>query len=317
MNHVSAIPRPFHIEKKGVFLGAEITGIDLSAPLNDAATAAIAEAHAEYGVLVFPDQRISSDDLMRFGRAFGALSVHPFSTSTDESPELIVYDNKEGNPPAPTDVWHTDETFRAAPPMGTVLCSKIIPESGGDTAFASMTAVYDGLSDRMQALISGLEAVHDFTPFRTLMPQTPEGIAKTRRFEDAYPPVTHPVVTVHPVTGRKVLFVNPQFTLGIKGMAEDESRTILELLYRKTLIHEYQYRHRWQPDMVVFWDNRSVQHSALHDYYPQRRLMERVTIEGEAPQAATAPADPAELRRYLMPPISQFSGTRQKRQHEL
>ena len=317
MNKISPIAPGLQIEKKGVFLGAEVTGVDLSAPLHPDTVSAIAAAHAEHGVLVFPDQHISSEDLIRFGQAFGELSVHPFSTSTEERPELIVYDNKEGNPPAPTDVWHTDETFRDAPPMGTVLCSKIIPERGGDTAFASMSAVYEGLSDRMQTLISGLEAVHDFKPFRALMPDTPEGIAKTRRFEDAFPAVTHPVVTEHPVTGRKVLFVNPQFTLCIKGMAEDESRAILDLLYSKTLIHEYQYRHRWQPDMVVFWDNRGVQHSALHDYYPQRRLMERVTIAGERPRAASAAADPAELRRYLMPPISQFAGTRQKRQHEI
>jgi taurine dioxygenase len=114
-----------------------------------------------------------------------------------------------------------------------------------------------------------------------------------------------------------VLFVNPQFTLHIKGMAEDESRTVLDMLFRKTLVHEYQYRHHWRPDMLVFWDNRGVQHSALHDYYPKRRLMERVTIQGTRPLAADAPADPKELRRYLMPPLSQFRATAQKRQHEL
>jgi taurine dioxygenase len=118
------------------------------------------------------------------------------------------------------------------------------------------------------------------------------------------------------VTGKKVLFVNPQFTLYIKGMAEDESRMVLDMLYRKTLVHEYHYRHRWQPNMVVFWDNRSVQHSALHDYYPKRRLMERVTIKGTRPVPADAPADPKDLRRYLMPPLSAFKATAQKRQHE-
>lgn len=305
------------VKPVGVFIGAEVTGVDLSQPLNDQMVAEITQAHAEHSVLVFPDQRISSENLMTFGRYFGELSVHPFSTSTEDSPELIVYDNKEGNPPAPTDVWHTDETFREAPPMGTILCSKIIPEIGGDTAFASMAAIYDSLSDRMQGFLSGLEAVHDFKPFRSLFPDTADGIEKMRIAEDRYPAVTHPVVSVHPVTGRKVLFVNPQFTLYIKGMAEDESAAILDLLYRKTLVHEYHYRHRWQPDMVVFWDNRSAQHSALHDYYPQRRLMERVTIKGTRPQAASQAADPAELRRYIMPPVSQFRDSRQKRQHEL
>ena len=307
------------IRRLGVFLGAEVTGVDLRQPLEAEVVAALRQAHAEHGVLVFPEQVISSDDLKRFGRCFGELSVHPFSTSTADAPELIVYDNKEGNPPAPTDIWHTDETFREAPPMGTALCSKILPEIGGNTAFASMAAVYEGLSDRWQRFLSGLEAVHDFKPFRGLFANDREGIEKLRRFEDRYPPVTHPVVAVHPVTGKKVIFVNPQFTLSIKGMAEDESRMILEMLYRKTLIHEYQYRHVWQPHRVVFWDNRLVQHSALHDYYPQRRLMERITIAGTRPLAADPPADPSDLRKYLMPPLSDFrhKGTAQKRQLDL
>ncbi len=304
------------VKRVGAFLGAEVTGLDLSQPLDDATVAEIGRAHAEHGVLVFPDQKISSDDLMRFGRYFGELTVHPFSTSTEALPELIVYDNKEGNPPAPTDIWHTDETFRDCPPMGTALCAKIIPDMGGDTAFASMTAIYEGLSDRMQHFLSGLEAVHDFKPFKTLFADTEEGREKLRGFERKYPPATHPVIRAHPVTGKKALFVNPQFTLYIKGMEEDESRTILELLFRKALRHEYHYRHRWRPDMVVFWDNRSLQHSALHDYYPQRRLMERVTIAGDRPRNAFAPADPAELRRRLVPPLMSFD-TRQKRRHEL
>ena len=205
--------------------------------------------------------------------------------------------------------------------VGPVLAPfrRIIPPLGGNTAFCNMNAVYEGLSDRWQRFLSGLEAVHDFKPFRSLFPTDRAGIEKLRMFEDRYPAVTHPVVTVHPVTGKKVLFVNPQFTLHIKGMAEDESRMILDFLFRKTLVHEYQLRHAWQPDMVVFWDNRLVQHSALHDYYPQRRLMERITIAGTRPLAADPPADPSDLRKYLMPPLSDFrhKGTAQKRQLDL
>jgi len=305
-----------NLRRIGAYFGAEVTGVDLSRPLDETTVGEIGKAHAEHGVLVFPNQKISSDDLMRFGRYYGELTVHPFSASTEELPELIVYDNKEGDPPGPTDIWHTDETFRECPPMGTALCSKIIPEIGGDTAFASMEAVYEGLSDRLQKFLSGLEAVHDFKPFKTLFEDTEEGREKIRRYERLYPPVTHPVVREHPVTGRKSLFVNQQFTLYIKGMEEDESRAILDMLYRKSLRHEFHYRHRWQPDMLVFWDNCAVQHSALHDYYPQRRLMERVTIAGGRPKNAFPAADPSGVRRYIMPPIMQFAN-RQKRQHEL
>lgn len=303
------------VKRKGVFLGAEVRGVDLTQELDKATIDALKQAHAEHGVLVFPDQEISSEDLKRFGRYFGDLSVHPFSTNAADAPELIVYDNKEGNPPAPTDVWHTDETFREAPPMGTILCSKIVPEVGGDTAFASMTAVWEGLSDRMQHFLLGLEAIHDFKPFRMLFDATPEGKAKERSYEDKYPPVVHPVVTEHPITGKRALFVNPQFTLKIKGMEDEESQMLLDLLYRKTKRHEYQYRHHWSPNMVVFWDNRWTQHSALHDYYPQRRLMERVTVGGTKPVPAAPAVDEAELRRYLMPPVTAFKN-RAKRQHD-
>ncbi|MEJ2175475.1 MAG: TauD/TfdA family dioxygenase [bacterium] len=305
------------IRRLGVFLGAEVTGVDLSRPLEPASVEAIRQAHAEHGVLVFPDQRIRGPDLMRFGSYFGELSVHPFSTSSAEHPELIVYDNREGNPPAATDIWHSDETFRECPPMGTALCAKIIPALGGDTVFCSMAAVYEGLSDRMQQFLSGLEAVHDFKPFKPLFSSTPEGRRKLHEYEERFAPMAHPVVRVHPVTGKKAIFVNPQFTLAIKGMEENEGRNLLESLYRRTATLEYQYRHRWAPDMLVFWDNRWIQHAAVHDYYPQRRLMERVTIAGDRPVGDAPPADPNALRRYLMPPITEFESTRRKRQHDL
>ncbi|MCB1437378.1 MAG: TauD/TfdA family dioxygenase [Rhodobiaceae bacterium] len=305
------------VRKVGVFIGAEVTGIDLTEPLDAETVAGLKTAHAEHGLLVFPGQRISSADLMRFGRYFGKLTVHPFSTSAAENPELIVYDNKEGNPPLSTDIWHSDETFRECPPMGTMLCSKIVPEVGGDTCFVDMAAVYEGLSERMQAYIAGLEAVHDFTPFKRLFAAREGGMEALRKYEELYPAMTHPLVRVHPVTGRKAIFVNPQFTLYIKGMEPYESRMLLDYFYHRSHTNEYQYRHRWQADMVVFWDNRHAQHSAVHDYYPNRRRMERVTIAGDRPFGEGEPARPEELRRYLMPPIEQAQATRMKRQNEM
>jgi len=305
------------VAQKGVFLGAEVTGLDLSKQLNKKNIEEIKDAHASYGVLVFPEQFISSDDLQRFGRQFGDLSVHPFSTSANDNPELIVYDNKEGNPPAKTDVWHTDETFRACPPMGTMLYCKIIPKYGGDTNFASMTGIFDSLSDRLQNFLSGLEAVHNLGPFKDLFPDTAEGRKKQFQAQEKFQPVTHPIIRVHSVSGKKILFVNPQFTTHIKGMAEDESHSILNMLFAKTLSHEYHYRHKWKENMLVFWDNQSVQHSALHDYYPQQRMMQRVTINnGILPIPDAPPPDPATLRKYLMPPMMDFSKTRQKRLHD-
>ena len=307
---------PITLRRLGAFLGAEVTGVDLTKPLAPDTVEAIRLAHAAHEVLVFPGQQISSEDLKRFGRYFGALTVHPFSTNAADAPELIVYDNKEGNPPAATDIWHSDETFRECPPMGTVLCAKIVPAIGGDTVFCSMTAAYDALSDRMQHFISGLEAVHDFKPFKALFAETEDGWRKLRHFEELYRPVTHPVVRVHPVTGRKALFVNPQFTLFIKGMEERESRTLLDTLFRATAVLEHQYRHRWSPDMLVFWDNRAAQHAAVHDYYPQRRLMERVTIKGDRPFGTGEVAKVSELRKFKMPPLQSLPASRAVRQFE-
>jgi alpha-ketoglutarate-dependent taurine dioxygenase len=304
------------IERVGMFCGAEITGIELDRPLDPAVVEAVAAAHAEHGVLVFPDQHLTSEQLMEFGRQFGELTVHPFSTNDAATPELIVFDNKEGNPPPPTDIWHSDETFRDCPAMGTILCAKIIPSPGGDTSFCSMTALYDGLSDRMQHYLSGLEAIHDFMPFKNLFPATEEGQARLRHFEERYPPIAHPVVRAHPVTGRGAIYVNRAFTTGIKGMDDEESRMILDFLYHRTLRHEYHYRHRWQPGTVVFWDNRAVQHSALHDYYPGRRKLDRITLRGDRPFGDVPPAEITELRRDLSPPLSDFGETRARRQND-
>lgn len=306
----------FKIRRLAPYLGARISGLDLTELLEQETVKELIRAHAEYGVLVFPDQKISSEDLKRFGGYWGELSVHPFSTNAADAPELIVYDNREGNPAHSTDIWHTDETFRECPAKATFLSCKIIPDYGGDTAFANMAAIYEGLSDKMQNFISGLEAVHDFKNFRERFGNSLEDREKLQYYEREYPNPVHPVVTEHPVTKRKVLFVNPQFTIKIKDMDPDESDTILRLLFRKVYQHEYQYRHHWETNMVVSWDNRLVQHSALHDYYPNRRKMERVTVAGQRPIPAFPVAPVETIRRDIMPPIWQVSGNRPRYQHE-
>ena len=284
------------VEKLGVNLAAAIVGLDLRAPLDAAAREAVLAAHAEHGLVLFRGQEISADQLMAFGARFGALTVHPFAPADEVRPALIRFENTAENPPFGTDVWHSDETFRPDPPMGTMLYAKEVPALGGDTVFASMAAAYEGLSDRMQAFVSGLEAVHDIKPFRAIFADTAEDRARLREYERRFPPVAHPVVRVHPVTGRKVLFVNPQFTIRIRDMDERESAALLETLFHQALIPEVQYRLHWEPGTLAFWDNRSVQHYAVHDYYPRRRVMERVTIAGDAPLGVD-PADPASVRR--------------------
>jgi taurine dioxygenase len=250
---------------------------------------------------------------------FGELTVHPFSPNSDKTPELIIFDNKEDNPPFGTDIWHSDETFRQCPPLGTCLRALDVPEVGGDTVFASMSAAYEGLSDRMKNFISGLEAIHDFKPFKQLFDDDDEGRKELQRFELMYPPVTHPIVRTHPVTGNKSIFVNPQFTIRIIGMNEIESRSLLTDLFDLAKIPEYQYRHHWYNNTMVLWDNRSVQHYAVHDYWPKRRQMERVTVEGDRPFSSdeNVTLDALKSRKSPQPEGTNvnYGGHSPKRQH--
>jgi taurine dioxygenase len=286
------------ISRVGANLGAEITGVDLRKPISDDVRDAIEHALVENELIIFRNQEISSENLIDFGSRFGELTVHPFAPRDRNASVLIKFRNDETNPPFRTDVWHSDETFRKEPPKATVLVAKEVPSIGGDTMFASMSAAFDGLSDRMRHFISGLEAVHDFKPFRELFDDSEEDRKSVMRWEEIYPPAVHPVVRVHPVSGRKVLFVNPQFTVAIRNMDERESELLLDLLFQQAQIPEYQFRHHWQPHTLIMWDNRSTQHYAVNDYFPQRRYMERVTIRG-GPVAGVEPADADTVRKAI------------------
>ncbi len=269
----------------GAMLGAEIRGLDLTGNINHARFEALHDALMTHKVLVFRDQDISSGQHLAFGRMFGEVSVHPFVPHLPDLPEMIELDNHADNPVLSTDMWHSDETFRDEPPMGSILRCREMPTVGGDTMWADMTAVLAGLSDKMRSFLSGLEAVHDFKPFRRRFAGLPvkERHARLAEFEELYPNPTHPVITTHPVTGDKVLFVNEQFTLAIKDMREDESRNLLDFLFTLPRIPEYQFRLSWEKNTIAFWDNRPTQHYAANDYFPQRRTMHRITIRGVRP----------------------------------
>jgi taurine dioxygenase len=299
------------------FIGAEVRGVDL-ATLDDATFQALNEALVRYEVLVLRGQRIALEDQMAFGRRFGELVVHPFSPNRADKPEVIVLDYSQDHPASRTDIWHADETYRANPPKITILRGRVIPARGGDTCFASMTAAYRGLSERMKRHIHGLVAQHDFKPFRSLFDDTPEHKRKLRELEDRFPNPWHPVVRVHPESGRRAIYVNAQFTMRIKDLKPDESGALLSFLYAQAGIPEYQLRVKWEVDTVVLWDNRSVQHYAPHDYYPQHRSMERVTVAGEVPVGVTGDYTPEAVEGLGMvnptgpakkPPVRHFERT--------
>ncbi|MDF2119023.1 TauD/TfdA family dioxygenase [Roseiarcaceae bacterium H3SJ34-1] len=299
-------PSTIRLRKIAPHLGAEVTGIDLALPISDADAKTLDDALAKHEVLVFKNQKLDVDQYMSFGRVFGSLTVHPFSTALIDRPELIVLDNDADSPPLSTDQWHTDEAFREKPAKATILRATIIPELGGNTVFTSMTAAYDGLNPALQEFLCRLEALHDFKVFRILHSRTREGRQKLVDIEDIFPNQRHPVVRVHPVTGRRAVFVSPQTTKSIIGLRDFESESMLQMLYQLPKIPEYQLRIIWEPDMIVVWDNRSTQHYAPRDYFPERRRMERLTVGGDRPvgvnsgTAAAAAGDvaPKNVGRY-------------------
>jgi|AmaraimetFIIA100_FD_contig_121_142081_length_4382_multi_4_in_0_out_0_3 taurine dioxygenase len=300
------------VTRVGVHLGAQISGVDLRKPLSDKALEIIQDTLVENELIIFRNQDITSDNLIDFGRRFGELTIHPFAPHDEKAPVLIKFRNDENNPPFATDVWHSDETFRSEPPIATILCAKVVPAIGGDTMFASMSTAFDGLSDRMKEFILGLEGIHDWKPFKKLFDSTEEDRKNRQHFELLYPPQLHPVVRIHPVSGRKILFVNPQFTIAIKDMEEHESRLLLDTLFHQALIPEYQFRLHWAPHTIAMWDNRSTQHYAVNDYYPQRRFMERVTIRG-GPVIGVTCADRDSVRKakhVVTPNVERYGGHR-------
>jgi taurine dioxygenase len=278
----AAMPAPFSVERMGARLGAEIRGVDLTQRWDAATLKAFEAALIEHKIVYLREQLLTTAQHVAMSRAFGELEVHPMRPQ-GEFPEILVLDNHKDNPVLSTDVWHSDTTFRKCPTKYTILRCQIMPKVGGDTLWANMEAAYEGLSLSFRKMIDGMRAVHDFQNFRVLFKKTEEDQAKLKRMEELFPNPSHPIVRTHPVTGRKCIFVNPQFTLRIEGLEPDESRAILDVLFKQAHVPEYQFRLRWEPGTIVFWDNRATQHYAANDYYPERRRMERTAVIGDEP----------------------------------
>jgi taurine dioxygenase len=258
-------------------LGAEISGVDLS-DLDDATFAEIERAFLEFKVIFFRDQDLPIDAHLEFARRFGELEEHPFLPAKGGYGQVIQF-AKDADAVGVENIWHSDVSWREIPSLGSVLHALEVPIIGGDTLWADMEAAYQGLDPETRERIADLRAVHDFThSFGLLL--SPEELEKKRA---EFPAVEHPVVRTHPVTGRKSIYVNAIFTSHIVGLPEAESDALLVHLCRQAQVPEYQCRFRWEKHSVALWDNRAVQHYAANDYWPQRRVMERVTIIGDRP----------------------------------
>jgi len=267
-------------------LGAEISGIDVSRDVDDQTLGLLRRAWLEHLVLFFRDQPLTPAQFLAFARRFGEIIEYPFVKGLEEHPEIIPVVKLAHERINFGGVWHSDTAYLDVPPMASMLLAHEVPPAGGDTLFANMYLAYDALSEGMKRLLADLSAVNSSSKAdasRTREDRIAErGRADARTVYEA----AHPVVRVHPETGRKALYVNVAHTVRFDGMTEEESAPILAFLYRHQIRPEFTCRFRWQPGSLAFWDNRCAQHNAVNDYAGHRRVMHRVTLAGDVPSGA-------------------------------
>jgi taurine dioxygenase len=264
-------------------LGAEVTGIDLGRDLDDATVAALRRAWLEHLVLFARDQNLPPARFLAFARRFGEVIEDPFVKGLDDFPEIIPVLKREHERVNFGGVWHSDTAYLDVPPMASMLVAREIPPVGGDTLFANMYLAYEALSDGMKRLLEGLVAINSSS--KADASRTREDRMKDSARDEARKEfvATHPVVRVHPETGRRALYVNVAHTVGFVGLTAEESAPILDYLFHHQARPEFTCRFRWQPGSLAFWDNRCAQHNAINDYQGARRLLHRITLAGDKP----------------------------------
>lgn len=260
-------------------IGAEISGVDLSVPIDVDTADKIYAAVIENLVLFFRNQELSPQAHLDFAMTFGTpAKPHPVYPHLPGFDQVVLLEN-DGDRPPDTDDWHSDLTFQSAPPFLSVLYADHIPKIGGDTLWANMYAAFDALPGEIQALVSRLSAVHDMGAFRNdFLHNGNDTTAMNKALFDIGSAV-HPMAPKHPVTGKRLLFVNRSFTRQIVGMLQSDSDGLLQYLFNHINSVNFQTRFRWQNGSVAIWDNRCTQHFAVTDYLPDYRRMHRVIID--------------------------------------
>ena len=265
-------------------LGAIVEGISLADELPQPTIDRLSELLIQHQILFFRRQPITPQQQCRFAARFGDLHIHPIYPVLPELPEIMVIDTHEGFLPD-NDNWHTDVTFTQTPPLAGILAAKQLPSVGGDTLWSSNSAAFAALSAPLQRFLEGLTAEHSvvksFPPGR--WGSDPGFKERYDRAVAKHPPVTHPVVRTHPVSGVKGLFVNEGFTTRILEVSQRESDVLLNFLFAHGGRPEFTLRWHWNVDDIAFWDNRITQHYAVADYLPERRIMHRATVIGDRP----------------------------------
>ncbi|MEN5031021.1 TauD/TfdA family dioxygenase [Pseudomonas sp. Ps21-P2] len=292
-SHASSAQAPgqqFDVRPFAEKVGAEIVGLDLSRPLNDTDFARVHQAHLDYHVVVFRDQHITPQQQIDFSRRFGVLQIHVLKQFLlANHPEILIVSNivENGQPVGLGDAgkyWHSDLSYKELPSLGSMLYAQELPSEGGDTLFADMHLAWDTLPEHLRKAVEGRNAVHSYTS-RYSHGHNADNWRPTLSAEQLaqVAVVSHPIVRTHPENGRKALFVSEGFTTHIVGLPEDESQAILTELYAHSVRPEGVYRHKWQENDMVFWDNRSLIHLAGGTPDHLRRRLHRTTIQGDAP----------------------------------
>ncbi len=266
------------INKLSPTIGAEVIGLDLT-NLSQDNWRLIDEAFAEHQMLVFRGQDLEPEKQLAFARRFGELHLHPAAPSLEQFPEIMLIHADENSKHVAGNAWHTDVSCDEEPPSITMLYMMELPPIGGDTLFASMYAAYETLSDELKERIAPLRALHSSDHIYTGRYNVGANDSRAGTYPKAY----HPMVTTHPVTGRKALFVNQAFTTAIEGMDDDEAQPLLNRLFSHQQKPEFQCRLKWDVGSLAMWDDRCTQHYAIWDYFPQRRHGHRVTVAGTVP----------------------------------
>ena len=268
-------------------LGAEVSGVDLSRDLPEPTIGEIRAALLRHLVVFFHDQHLTPERHLALGRRFGALQVHDFVEAMAGYPEILEVRKEPEETRNFGGGWHTDVSYLERPSLGSLLYALEVPPYGGDTLFANQYLAYETLSPGMQRLLDGMTAIHSARrPYGVNAARRQDYGPSSMRFnftEQAHDEIEHPVVRTHGETGRRALYVNRTFTIRFKDMTEAESAPLLNYLCDHAVRPEFTCRFRWRANSLTFWDNRAVQHNAVNDYHGQRRLMHRVTIEGERP----------------------------------
>jgi taurine dioxygenase len=283
--------KTIEVEPLSPAVGAEVSGIDIAAGISEQQFAELRQAHVDYAVIFLRDQDISPQQHIDFAERWGKINVNRFFKADVDYPVIAEVRKEADQKGNIGSSWHTDHSYDERPAMGSILYAREVPSVGGDTLFASMYSAYDALSDGLKKMLGSMRAEHSsrhaFGVPAYFNADVDDIGGRLGNTEAATQDALHPVIIRHPLSGRPALYVNGDFTVKFEGWTQAESQPLLDYLYAHASQNEFTCRFNWRKGSMAIWDNRATHHCALNDYHGERRLMHRITIDGESLEAYT------------------------------